>query len=130
MKSLKKAGLIKTQPRMLILDIFEAQEKKHLSTNDIYMALQRNKTPLSLGTIYRVVNQFEKSGLIQSHHFSPDNAVYELCAADNHDHMIDIRTGKIVEFHDEIIEKRQKEIAEEYGLELVDHKFILYGYFN
>ena len=130
MKSLKNAGLITTQPRILILDIFEKQEKKHLSTNDIYMALSKNKTPLSLGTIYRVLGQFEKSGLITGHNFSAENAVYELCETEHHDHMIDIKTGKIVEFHDDVIEKRQREIAKEYGLDLVDHKFVLYGYFN
>ncbi len=131
MKTLKNAGLITTQPRMLILNLFEEQEeKKHLSTNDIYMALNKNNTPLSLGTIYRVLAQFEESGLITVHHFSHENAVYELCDAEHHDHMIDIKTGKIVEFHDEVIERRKKEISKEYGLDLIDHKFVMYGYFS
>lgn len=130
MKSLKEAGLKTTQPRLLILDLFEEVVEKHISTNDIYIALRNNKTPLTLGTIYRVLDQFVKSGLITCHHFSPENAVYELSDSEHHDHMIDIKSGRIIEFYDEEIEKRQREIAKEHGLELMDHKLVLYGYFH
>ena len=129
MKLLKEAGLKTTQPRMLILNLFEELDKKHLSTNDIYIELRNNKTPLTLGTIYRVLDQFKKSGLIHCHHFTPGVAVYELCDAEHHDHMIDVKTGKIVEFRDEIIEQRQREIAEEHGLKLYEHCLVMYGYF-
>ena len=130
MEILKEAGLKTTQPRMLILNLFEELDKKHLSTNDIYIELRKNETPLTLGTIYRVLDQFKKSGLVHSHHFSPGNAVYELCDTEHHDHMIDIKTGKIVEFRDEIIEQRQREIAEEHGLNLYEHCLVMYGYFK
>lgn len=130
MKILKDAGLKTTQPRLLILNLFEETNQKHLSSNDIYAELSNNGTPVSLGTIYRVLDQFEKSGLVTCHHFSPENAVYELCESDHHDHIVDINSGEIIEFYDEIIEQRQIEIAKEHGLELMDHKLVLYGYFN
>lgn len=130
MNTLKEVGLKTTQPRLLIIHILEESTQRHLSTNDIYIALGKNKTPLTLGTIYRVLDQLEKVGLVLSHHFSAENAVFELCDSDHHDHMIDIKSGKIVEFHDEIIEKRQHEIAAEHGLKLADHRLIMYGEFK
>ena len=130
MDSLKDAGLKVTQPRLLILGLLENTEKRHLSTNDIYLALSKDKTPLTLGTIYRVLDQLEKAGLVLCHHFSPENAVYELHDSEHHDHMIDIKTGKVLEFRDEIIEQRQREIAKEHGLELCDHRLVMYGEFK
>ena len=130
MDSLKDAGLKITQPRILILNLLEKSDQRHLSTNDIYLELSENKTPLTLGTIYRVLDQFEKSGLVMCHHFSAENAVFELCDPEHHDHMVDIKSGKIIEFHDEIIEQRQREIAEEHGLELLDHRLVMYGEFK
>ena len=130
METLKEAGLKTTQPRLLILNLFEETDQKHLSGNDIYKELTKKGTSLSLGTIYRVLDQFEKSGLVSCHHFTPENAVYELCETDHHDHMVDMNTGKILEFYDEIIEQRQIDIAREHGLELMDHKLVLYGYFK
>ena len=130
MDSLKDVGLKITQPRILILNLLEESAQRHLSTNDIYLSLSKNKTPLTLGTIYRVLDQFEKSGLVMCHHFSPENAVFELCDPEHHDHMVDIKSGKIIEFHDEIIEQRQREIAKEHGLELLDHRLVMYGEFK
>ena len=130
MNSLKEAGLKITQPRLLILSLLEKSKQRHLSTNDIYITLSKDKTPLTLGTIYRVLDQLEKAGLVLCHHFSPDNAVFELCDSEHHDHMIDVKTGKVLEFHDEIIEQRQREIAAEHGLELFDHRLIMYGEFK
>ena len=130
MNSLKDAGLKITQPRLLILALLEESNQRHLSTNDIYIALRKNKTPLTLGTIYRVLDQLEKAGLVLCHHFSSDSAVFELCNSEHHDHMVDIKTGKVLEFYDEIIEQRQREIATEYGLELLDHRLIMYGEFK
>jgi len=130
MNSLKEVGLKITQPRLLILNLLENSEQRHLSSNDIYSLLNEDKTPLTLGTIYRVLDQLEKAGLILCHHFSADNAVYELHDSDHHDHMIDVTTGKVMEFHDEIIEQRQREIAAEHGLELFDHRLVMYGEFK
>jgi len=130
MNSLKEAGLKVTQPRLLILKLLEESNQRHLSTHDIYMTLNSHKTPLTLGTIYRVLDQLEKAGLVLCHHFSPDHAVFELYDSEHHDHMVDVKTGKVIEFHDEIIEQRQREIAAEHGLELFDHRLIMYGEFN
>ena len=130
MNSLKEAGLKITQPRLLILSLLDSTKNRHLSTNDIYLALSKNKTPLTLGTIYRVLDQLEKAGLVLCHHFSADNAVFELHDSEHHDHMVDIKSGKVIEFHDEIIEQRQREIATEHGLKLVDHRLIMYGEFK
>ncbi|HIQ16090.1 MAG TPA: ferric iron uptake transcriptional regulator [Leucothrix sp.] len=130
MDLLKEAGLKTTQPRLLIIGLLEESKQRHLSTNDIYTALSDNKTPLTLGTIYRVLDQLEKAGLVLSHHFSPDNAVFELDDSEHHDHMVDIKTGKVLEFYDDIIEQRQQEIAKEHGLELLEHRLVLYGEFK
>lgn len=130
MNTLKEAGLKITQPRLLILSLLEESNQRHLSTNDIYITLSKNKTPLTLGTIYRVLDQLEKAGLVLCHHFTPENAVFELCNSEHHDHMVDIKTGKVLEFHDEIIEQRQREIAAEHGLDLFDHRLIMYGEFK
>lgn len=130
MNSLKEAGLKVTQPRLLILNLLDVSEQRHLSTNDIYLALSNNKTPLTLGTIYRVLDQFEKSGLVMCHHFSAENAVFELCDPEHHDHMVDIKSGKIIEFYDEVIEQRQREIAAEHGLDLFEHRLVMYGEFK
>ena len=130
MNTLKEVGLKTTQPRLLILSLLETSEQRHLSTNDIYMTLSKNKTPLTLGTIYRVLDQLETAGLVLCHHFSAENAVFELCDSEHHDHMVDIKSGKIIEFFDDVIEKRQREIAAEHGFELDDHRLIMYGKFK
>ena len=130
MNSLKDAGLKVTQPRILILSLLEGSSQRHLSTNDIYLELSKNKTSLTLGTIYRVLDQLEKAGLVLCHHFSPESAVYELYDSEHHDHMVDIKTGKVIEFYDEIIEQRQRNIAAKHGLDLFDHRLVMYGEFK
>lgn len=130
MNKLKEAGLKTTQPRLLILDLLESSTQRHLSTNDIYIMLSKNETPLTLGTIYRVLDQLETAGLILCHHFSAENAVFELCDSEHHDHMVDVKSGRVIEFHDEVIERRQREIAAEHGFELADHRLIMYGKFK
>ncbi|MCL4111221.1 UNVERIFIED_CONTAM: hypothetical protein GTU68_043134 [Idotea baltica] len=130
METLKEVGLKTTQPRLMILHLFEESDKRHLSPNDIYQILHDQNNNLSLGTIYRVLDQFEKSGLISCHRFSADQAVYELSDSEHHDHMIDTKSGKIIEFYDEIIEQRQREIAAEHNFDLQDHRLVLYGVFK
>lgn len=129
MNTLKDAGLKITQPRLLILSLFENSKQRHLSTNDIYNTLSEDKTPLTLGTIYRVLDQLEKAGLVLCHHFSADHAVFELHDSDHHDHMVDLKSGKVIEFQDEIIEQRQREIAAAHDLKLFDHRLVMYGEF-
>ena len=128
--SLKDLGLKVTQPRILILKLLEESEKRHFSTNEIYDLLIKEGHRLTLGTIYRVLDQFEKSGVVMSHNFTSNNVIYELTDVDHHDHMIDSKSGAIVEFYDEIIEQRQREIAKKHGFTLLEHRLVLYGEFE
>ena len=85
------------------------------------------KNTIGLATIYRVLTQFESAGLVIRHNFEGGQAIFELDSGEHHDHIVDMKSGKIIEFHDNIIEKRQIEIAKEHGYKLVDHCFILYA---
>ncbi len=129
-ENIKEAGLKVTLPRMKILEILETSKKRHHSAEDIYKTLLNQDEDIGLATIYRVLTQFEAAGLVQRHNFESGQAVFELDTGDHHDHMICIKTGKVVEFCDEIIEERQKAIAKEHGFTLSDHSLILYGTFD
>ncbi len=121
---LKKAGLKATGPRIKILEILESSE--HLSAEDIYRELIKNNEDIGLATVYRVLTQFESAGLVIKHNFEEGRAVYEILPNEHHDHMVCIDTGKIMEFHDEMIEKRQAIVAKSFGYEIVDHSMVLY----
>ena len=127
---IKEAGLKVTQPRVQILKIFENSEQKHFSAEEIFQLLRDEDSRVGLATIYRVLTQFETAGLVIRHNFEGGQAVFELDNGEHHDHMVCLKSGKIIEFHDEIIEQRQREIAEEHGFELADHSLILYGEFK
>ncbi|KAG1663440.1 Ferric uptake regulation protein [Nymphon striatum] len=94
---------------------------------DLYQILRDDDSKIGLATIYRVLTQFETAGLVIRHNFEGGQAVFELDQGDHHDHIVDMKNGKIIEFHDEIIEQRQIEIAKEHGYKLVDHSLILYA---
>ena len=127
---LKKAGLKVTLPRMKILDLMESSTVRHQSAEDIYQSLRDEGEEVGLATVYRVLTQFEAAGLVTRHHFEGGHAVFELNDGDHHDHLVDIKTGKVVEFYDEIIERRQKEIAQQYGFTITEHTMVLYGHFE
>lgn len=129
-QDLKKAGLKVTLPRMKILEILEASKEHHLTAEDIYKRLLEAGEEIGLATVYRVLTQFEGAGLVHRHHFEGGQAVFELNRGEHHDHMVCSRTGKVVEFYDETIEKRQQEIAREHGFTITDHCLILYGEFS
>jgi len=124
---LKEAGLKITKPRIRILNILETSNQKHFSAEELFHILSQESESIGLATIYRVLTQFEAAGLVIRHNFEGGQAVFELDSGEHHDHIVDMKTGKIIEFHDEIIEKRQIEIAKEHGFKLVDHCLILYG---
>lgn len=126
---LKKAGLKITNPRIKVLQLLEDNptERRHLSADDIYKYFLSIDEEMSLATIYRVLTQFEQVGIVERHNFEGGHSVFELCADDHHDHMVCVETGKVIEFYDEVIEKRQKEIAAEHGWEITDHSLIIYG---
>ena len=127
---LKKAGLKVTLPRMKILDLMENNAERHMKAEDIYKMLLDAGEEIALATVYRVLTQFETAGLVTRHHFEGGHAVFELNDGEHHDHLVDIKTGKVVEFYDEIIEKRQKEIARQYGFTITEHTMVLYGHFK
>ncbi|NND89680.1 MAG: ferric iron uptake transcriptional regulator [Granulosicoccus sp.] len=129
-RDLRKAGLKVTLPRLNILEILEGAEQHHMSAEDVYKALLNQGSDVGLATVYRVLTQFEAAGLVTRHHFDGGQAIFELDTGDNHDHIVCVKSGKVSEFKDELIEKRLAEIAEELGYSLTDHKIILYGVFQ
>ena len=125
-QDLKKAGLKATLPRLRILELFETSEQKHMSAEDVYKSLLETGEDVGLATVYRVLTQFETAGLVIRHNFDSGHSVYELNSGGHHDHMVCIRTGKVIEFESEEIEKLQKKIAEQHGYKLEDHSLVLY----
>ena len=126
---IKEAGLKVTKPRIEILKLLETSEK-HFSAEEIYHELLSKEIKVGIATVYRVLTQFTAAGLIIKHNFEGDQCVFELDRGEHHDHMVDVKSGKIIEFYDEIIEQRQKEIAKEHGFELMEHSLTLYGEFK
>jgi Fur family ferric uptake transcriptional regulator len=127
---IKNAGLKLTLPRMKILELLENSSDRHLKAEDIYKMLLDSGEEIALATVYRVLTQFETAGLVTRHHFDGGHAVFEIDDGGHHDHLVDIATGKVVEFYDEIIEQRQKEIAAKHGFSITDHTMVLYGHFS
>ncbi|MCZ6578497.1 MAG: ferric iron uptake transcriptional regulator [Gammaproteobacteria bacterium] len=127
---IKNAGLKLTLPRMKILELLESSEDRHLKAEDIYKMLLDSGEEIALATVYRVLTQFETAGLVTRHHFEGGHAVFELNDGDHHDHLVDISTGKVVEFYDEVIEQRQNVIAKKYNFTITEHTMVLYGHFK
>ena len=123
---LKKAGLKVTLPRLRILELLEDKKEMHLSAEDIYKKLLEAGEDVGLATVYRVLTQFEQAGIVVKNNFEEGRAVYELHQDQHHDHMVCVETGKIIEFHDEIIEQRQSDVAKDLGYDIVDHSMVLY----
>lgn len=127
-QELRKAGLKVTLPRVKILQLLEQSDggSSHLSAEDVYKHLMETGEDVGLATVYRVLTQFEAAGLVTRHNFESGHSVFELAKAQHHDHMVCMETGEVVEFFDEIIEKRQRQLVEEHGFELIDHSLVLY----
>ena len=124
---LKDVGLKATQPRLKILSILEQHRDRHMSAEDVYRALMTSGDDLGLATIYRVLTQFESAGLVIRHHFAEGHAVFELDSGKHHDHIVCVDCGKVTEFVDGTIERRQIRIAKEHGFRLADHSLVLHG---
>lgn len=123
---LKKAGLKVTHPRLKVLEVLEKAEPHHLSAEDVYKRLIDADESVGLATVYRVLTQFEHAGIVERHNFDDGHAVYEVSTNDHHDHMVDVDSGRVLEFVSDRIEALQREIAAEHGYELVDHELVLY----
>lgn len=124
---LKASGLKATLPRLKILEIFQNNPVRHLTAEDIYRILVADKLDVGLATVYRVLAQFEQAGILSRNYFETGKATYELNEGSHHDHLVCLDCGRVVEFHDDEIERRQREIAAEHGFEMVDHTLALYG---
>ena len=124
---LRRVGLKVTHPRMRILELLEGiQPQHHLTAEDIYRHLLENGDEIGLAPVYRVLTQFEAAGLVIKHNFEGGHAVYEMDRGEHHDHMVDVDTGKIIEFESAEIEALQRQIAASHGYELEEHSLVLY----
>lgn len=126
--NLKKAGLKITLPRMRVLQILESAQDHHLSAEDVYRILLEAGEDIGLATIYRVLTQFEEAGLIVRHHFEGGHSVFELNHGMHHDHLVCVKCNKVEEFVDEVIEARQRFVAEQAGYQMTDHSLNIYGF--
>lgn len=126
-KSLKSIGLKATYPRLKILDLFQSSEERHLTAEDVYRTLMNEGMDIGLATVYRVLTQFEQAGLLERHFFESGKAVFELSEGGHHDHLVCLQCGKVEEFYDAEIERRQKQISEERGFVLREHALYLYA---
>ncbi len=124
---LKKAGLKATIPRLKILEMFEKNGDRHLSAEDVYKTFLDMGEDVGLATVYRVLTQFEAAGLITKHNFEGGHSVYELNQGLHHDHILCVQCGRVDEFLDDIIEERQRVIAQEKGYSITDHCLYIYG---
>lgn len=129
-KELKQAGLKVTLPRMKILNILQQQPSAHLTAEAVFQALGSSGEEIGLATVYRVLTQFEASGLVKRYHFESGQSVFEINQGGHHDHMLCLDCGRIEEFCDEEIERRQRIIAQRLGFELAEHSLVLYGRCN
>ena len=125
--NLKKAGLKITLPRRKILEIMEKTKQHHMSAEDIYRILLESGEEIGLATVYRVLTQFEEAGLVVRRHFEGGQSVFELDLGEHHDHLVCVKCGRVEEFVDEVIEKRQEEIAKQAGYTITDHSLNIYG---
>ena len=119
-------GVKLTEQRKIIAKIM-SEANDHPSVDELYNRVSKIDPKISIATVYRTVKLFEESGIVTKHDFKCGKARYEELNESHHDHLIDIKTGEIIEFVDDEIEKLQKKVAEKYGYELVDHKLELYG---
>ena len=124
---LRKAGLKVTLPRMKILEVLESNPQRHMTAEDVYKKLLEAGEDIGLATVYRVLTQFEAAGLVTRHHFEGGQSIFELDEGGHHDHIVCIRCGRVDEFTDEVIEERQRAIAEKAGYEMTDHSLYIYG---
>ncbi len=126
-QSLKDIGLKATLPRRKILELFESSKVRHLSAEDVYRQLLADGIDVGLATVYRVLTQFEQAGLLSRQHFETGKAVFELSQSGHHDHLVCLQCGRVEEFYDPEIERRQGTVARERGFELNGHSLALYA---
>ena len=126
-EQLRHAGLKITLPRVKILALLERSDKRHVRAEDVYKMLLENGEEIGLATVYRVLTQFESAGLVCRHNFEGGQSIFEIDCGRHHDHLVCTKCGKIVEFVDQIIEKRQSAVARRHGFTIQNHSLVIYG---
>ena len=130
-KCLSKGVKLTDQRRIIARVMAESKEvygeSDHPDVDELYNRVSKIDSKISIATVYRTVKLFEETGILAKHEFKGGKARYEELNEGHHDHLIDVKSGEIIEFVDEEIEKLQKKVAEKYGYRLVDHKLELYG---
>ena len=126
-EELKSTGLKATVPRLKIMELFQKGPQRHMGAEDIFRQLLEERSDIGLATVYRVLTQFEQAGLLCRSSFENGKAVYELNDGEHHDHLVCLDCGKVEEFYDAEIEKRQHEIARTMGFSIADHALSLYA---
>ncbi len=124
---LKTIGLKATLPRLKILNLFENSPVRHLTAEDVYKVLINEGMDIGLATVYRVLTQFEQAGLLIRHHFESGKAVFELNQGGHHDHLVCLQCGRVEEFFDAEIERRQVKVAKERGFTIHDHSLHIFA---
>ncbi len=125
---LKSTGLKATMPRLKILDVFQKGSQRHMTAEDVFRVLLDERSDIGLATVYRVLTQFEQAGILLRSHFESGKAVYELNEGQHHDHLVCLDCGRVEEFYDPEIEKRQHDVALAKGFEIADHALSLYAH--
>ena len=130
-KCLSKGVKLTDQRRIIAKVISESKseygESDHPDVDELYNRVSKIDSKISIATVYRTVKLFEEAGILTKHDFKGGKARYEAIEESHHDHLIDVKTGEIIEFVDDEIENLQKKVADKYGYTLVDHKLELYG---
>ena len=125
---LKSTGLKATLPRLKILEIFQQGGQRHMTAEDVFRILLDVRSDIGLATVYRVLTQFEQAGILSRSHFESGKAVYELNEGQHHDHLVCLDCGRVEEFYDAEIEKRQNDVATAKGFVIADHALSLYAH--
>ena len=126
-QDLKSMGLKATVPRLKILEVFQKTTARHMTAEDVYRQLLGEDLDIGLATVYRVLTQFEQAGLLSRHFFESGTSVFELNQGGHHDHLVCMQCGRIEEFYDEEIEKRQNQVAKNRGFAIAEHSLYLYA---
>jgi Fur family ferric uptake transcriptional regulator len=124
---IKHSGLKATLPRIKVLELFQKTTRRHMSAEDVYKLLLAEGSDVGLATVYRVLMQFEQAGILSRNHFEAGKAVFELNEGKHHDHLVCMDCGRVEEFFDAEIERRQRNVAQARGFELQDHSLALYA---
>lgn len=124
---LKSSGLKATLPRIKILEVFQQAVQRHLTAEDVYKVLLADGSDVGLATVYRVLMQFEQAGILSRNHFESGKSVFELNEGKHHDHLVCLDCGRVEEFFDAEIEKRQRAVAQARGFDLQEHALSLYA---